>query len=109
MTTKLGQAIQSDIRRRKELQRYLRDRTLETLADKHHCNPATIWNIERGKNSRMLLSTYREIQQARREYWEAMKEMERYRIAAIAARHGVHIATVFSHQQCVLVGYGYNQ
>lgn len=89
-------SIDTDLDQREYWLAYLRQRSLQVLADRFFVSTTAIWIAETKQLKCRTARQNSEIQRLRREYHLAKaNEMPNYRIKTIASRHGVKENTVY--------------
>lgn len=85
-----------DLDQREYWQAYLRERSLEALADRFGISTVSVMLGESRPIKKLTDEQNAELQKLRREYHEAKKRhMSKYRLQAIAERHGVNMKRVY--------------
>lgn len=92
--------IHEDLIAREYWRGYLRERSLETLAERFGVSPVAVWLSEIRPLACLTDEQNEELRQLRDQYNAALLgEMQAYRLKAIAERNGVTVKTVSLHQQ----------
>ena len=92
--------LEKDLAIRDYWKGYLRDRSLEVLAERFGVSDVGIWKIESAPMRRLTAGQNDEIQKLRAQYRHAKAAfMPRFRVAAIAKRHGVSTHLIVRRRQ----------
>ena len=85
-----------ELDQREYWQSYLRERSLETLAERFNISTVSVMLGESRPIQKLTDQQNAELQKLRREYHEAKKRhMSKYRLQAIADRHGVKMRQIY--------------
>lgn len=96
--------LESDLEKRDHWRRYLRERSLETLAARFGISTVAVWLSEIRSLACLTDEQNAELKALRKEYNTALhNEMPKYRLVAIARRNGVTAKTVSLHQQHMIM------
>lgn len=93
-------SLDTDLDQREYWRAYLRERSLETLADRFGVSTTAVWLSEIRALASLTDEENVEIKRLRDEYHTALRdEMPKYRLKSIAQRNGINIRRVALAQQ----------